>query len=323
MNRGSMISYELADWLLDTDPALRWQVERDLVGADEATWQATRARVATEGFGARLLALQDPDGRWAAGAHFPTTVTHPVAWGDRESQPWLATSWSLKALREWGLDPAVLGDTPQRLAAARWEYDDLPFWGGEVDVCINAFTLAAGAWLGVDVSGLRDWFAEHRLADGGWNCDWVDGATVSSYHSTLNALVGLRELTELGGGCTRELRRPAEEYLLSRRLRLRATTGEPVGDWVDRLEYPFRWRYSTLRALDHFRAVGQLDATPGDPRLADAIEVLRAQRGPDGTWHQGRRDPGAVWFLVDAPEGEPSRWLTFTALRVLRWWDCA
>ncbi len=58
-----MTDARLTGWLLDSDPALAWQVERDLVGAPEETWQATRARVATEGFGAELLAHQDPDGR--------------------------------------------------------------------------------------------------------------------------------------------------------------------------------------------------------------------------------------------------------------------
>lgn len=140
--------------MLDTDPALRWQVERDLVGAPPEVWEATRARIAREGFGARLLALQDPDGQWAGGAFFPKNVdfSAPEA---AEGQPWTATTWTLNALREWGLDAATVRDTAQLLAAnSRWEYDDLPYWGGEVDCCINADTLANGAWLGADVSGI-------------------------------------------------------------------------------------------------------------------------------------------------------------------------
>src|ERR1700749_3693879 len=101
----------LEDWLLDSDPALRWQVERDLLGLPPATWEATRARVATEGFGARLLALQDDDGQWAGGAYFP------AAEPEQEGQPWTATTWSLNALREWGLDPAVLAGTAAKLDA--------------------------------------------------------------------------------------------------------------------------------------------------------------------------------------------------------------
>ena len=180
----------LRDWLLDSDPALRWQVERDLLGAPEATWRSTRARTATEGFGARLLALQDPDGQWAGGAYFPAGYTGPDS--EDAGQPYTATTWSLNALREWGVDAAALGDTAERLAASsRWEYGDLPYWGGEADCCINAFTLANGAWLGVDVAPLAGWFLEHRMRDGGWNCEWENGTTVSSFHSTVNAIIGL------------------------------------------------------------------------------------------------------------------------------------
>ena len=181
-----VFEWALLDWLLDSDPALRWQVERDLVGAPEGIWRATRARVATEGFGARLLALQDPDGQWAAGAFFPGDFDFagPEA-EDDAGQPWTATTWSLNSLREWGLDASVLAGTAELLAAnSRWEYEGLPYWGGEVDCCINAYTLANGAWLGADVSGIVDWFVEHRLPDGGWNCEWTQGSTCSSFHST-------------------------------------------------------------------------------------------------------------------------------------------
>jgi hypothetical protein len=169
-------------WLLDTDPALRWQVERDLAGAPEETWRATKARVATEGFGAQLLARQDPDGQWAGGAYFPGDFDFagPEA-EDGAGQPWTATTWSLNMLREWGVDASALAGTAERLAAnSRWEYDNLPYWGGEVDCCINAFTLANGAWLGADVAGLVGWFTEHRMADGGWNCEWVERPTTRS-----------------------------------------------------------------------------------------------------------------------------------------------
>jgi hypothetical protein len=48
---------DLIEWLLDSDPALRWQVERDLLGAPEEVWAAARARVASEGFGGRGLTI--------------------------------------------------------------------------------------------------------------------------------------------------------------------------------------------------------------------------------------------------------------------------
>jgi hypothetical protein len=313
----------VVDWLLDSDPALRWQVERDIVGAPAPTWQATRARVATEGLGAALLAHQDPDGQWAGGAYFPA---EPEPEGP--GQPYTATTWSLNALREWGLDAAVLGDTAARLDAnSRWEYDDLPYWGGEVDCCINAFTLANGAWLGADVDGIADWVLEHQQPDGGWNCEWVEGSTVSSFHSTLNVLEGLLQHEVLTDGRhpraaeLRDARHRGADYLLDRRLLHRKSDGALVGPWAAEFAYPFRWKYSVLRATDHFRAAALRDEAEPDPRAAEAIEVVRAACGADGRWLQGVRPPGRQWFEVDVPAGEPSRWLTLVGTRVLRWWD--
>ncbi|MFT4296043.1 MAG: squalene cyclase [Micropruina sp.] len=316
-----MTDARLVDWLLDSDPALRWQVERDVVGASEDVWQATRARIATEGFGAELLARQDPDGQWAGGAFFPAGWD----WDSGEPQPWTATTWVLKDLREWGLDASVLGDTADKLAAARWEYDDLPYWGGEVDCCINSWTLSNGLWLGADVDGIVDWFLEHQLADGGWNCEWVEGATVSSYYSTLNALIGLLDYQLATGDADRvgQARRAGEEYLLRRDLFRRLSTGEPFNEHVFSLAHPRRAYYNVLAAADYLRAAALADGTPPDQRMAEAIERIRAQRQPDGSWLQGHRLAGQVWFHVDVPAGEPSRWVTLRALRVLSWWDAS
>ncbi|MFE7844451.1 squalene cyclase [Microbacterium sp. NPDC057407] len=313
----------LTDWLLDSDPALRWQVERDIVGTPAEQWQATRARVATEGFGAALLAQQDADGQWAGGSFFPAGFFDSDE-PNQPGQPWIATTWVLRDLREWGMDASALADTAARLDAhSRWDYDDLPYWGGEIDVCINSYTLATGAWLGADVSALAAWFPAHQLADGGWNCEAEEGnSTRSSFHSTLNALRGMLQYEQITGDDTlRASRHRGEEYLLERRLLYRASTGERVGAFVDRFVYPNRHRYSALFALDYFRAASLHDGTPPDARLADAIEVVRQARRPDGTWLQSTPLAGRTWFDVDAGEGEPSKWLTLMGVRVLRWWD--
>lgn len=318
------------DWLLDSDPALRWQVERDLAGAPPEVWLATRGRVATEGFGAELLARQDADGQWAGGAFFPADFdfSGPEA-GPGQGQPWTATTWSLNALRDWGLEASALGDTADRLGrVSRWEYQDLPFWGGEVDVCINSYTLMNGAWLGVDVSGLARWFVEHRLEDGGWNCDWIEGSARSSFHSTLNAIRGLLFLEHAAASLEGDLlaaviaaRHSGEEYLLERRLLRTLRSSELVGPWVSEFFYPPRWRYSALAALEHLRLASLADGTPPDPRLVDAVSLVRKARRADGTWEQQGRLPGRVWFHPDVEPGEPSRWVTFQARRVLDWWD--
>ena len=319
---GMTMTARTADWLLESDPALRWQVERDLRGAPDAVWQATRARVATEGLGAALLARQDPDGQWAGGAHFPAGYfDSPEA--QQPEQPWTATSWSLSQLREWGLDARHLAGTADKLRSAHWEYEDLPYWHGEVDCCINAWTLANGLWLGADVDGIVQWFLDHQLPDGGWNCEWVEGARVSSFHSTLNALIGLLDYQVMTGDAdrVRGARRRGEEYLLSRGLFRRRRDGEPFDVRALSLAHPRRWFYNILAAADYFRAASAADGTEQDPRMGEAIDAIRAERQDDGTWLQGHRLPGRVWFHQDAPPGEPSKWVTLSALRVLAWWD--
>lgn len=324
-----MVQAELKAWLLDSDPALRWQVERDLCHQPPDVWEATRAAITTEGFGARLLALQDADGQWAGGAFFPGDFDfHGPEAADGAGQPWTATTWTLNSLREWGMDAAVLrarGTADLLAANSRWEYDDLPYWGGEVDCCINAWTVANGLWLGADVGGIVDWFVGHRLEDGGWNCEWVEGSSRSSFHSTLNALKGLLAHDTATGGTesSRAARHSGEEYLLRRGLFRRLSTGEPVAPWVTRFGYPMRWSYDVLNAAEYFRDVTLLDGAAPDPRMADAIELIRAARQPDGTWTQARQHPGRVWFEVDASAGDPSKWLTLFGTRVLDWWDTA
>ncbi|MFS8102716.1 squalene cyclase [Lentzea alba] len=303
-------------WLLDSDPALRWQVERDLVGAPVEVWEASRRRVAVEGFGARLLGEQGAEGMWAGGAFFPAGYD-----GKEEGQPWTATTWSLCSLREWGLDAEVLRRrrTVELLREhCRWEYQELPYWGGEVDCCINSWTLANGVWLGADVGRIAEWFVEHRLGDGGWNCEWVEGSERSSFHSTLNSLKGLLAYEQAGGGMesVKAARLAGEEYLLERHLYRRLSTGEPVGEWVSTFRSPARWGYSVLNAAEYFRESGRKD-----PRMHEAIEMIRNARQADGTWLQGGRHPGRVWFEVDVSAGEPSKWLTLQGMRVLRWWD--
>lgn len=317
---------QLTDWLLDSDPALKWQVERDIVGSPPAVWEATRARVAMEGFGAELLSRQDDDGQWAGGSYFPAGWF--ASGGPKEEdQPWTATTWALKDLRAAGTDASRLAGTAEKLAASsRWGYNDQPFWYGEVCVCANACTLASGAWLGADVSDLAAWFVEHRLDDGGWNCDAEEGHSVrSSFHSTLNAVEALLEYERLTRDeSVRHARHGGEEYLLKRGLMRRLTTGEHVDDFVTDFVYPRRWPYNALAALDHFRAAALFENAKPDPRLADAIEVVRAARRFDGTLVQGRETAGAVWAKPDGAEtGEPSRALTLIGIRVLDWWDAA
>jgi len=312
------------DWLLDSDPSIRWQVMRDLLDAPEEEWRAERAKVETEGWGARLLSHEDEDGQWAGGAFIPRDF-EPREWRE-VGQPWTATAFSLSQLREFGLDPA--SGSAQRAvgligANARWEHDGQPYWEGEVEECINGRTVADGAYFGVDVARIVDRLVGERLEDGGWNCERERGSVRSSFDTTINVLEGLLEYERRTGGTpeSRAARAGGEEFLLERNLFRRRSTGEPAAERYLALLHPNRWRYDVLRALDYFRDAATLTGTVPDERLGEAIEHVRSRRMDDGRWPLDWTDPGRVWFHVDDGAGKPSRWVTLRALRVLRWWD--
>jgi hypothetical protein len=312
-----LLTAPLTQWLLDSDPAIRWQVLSDLTDAPADQVTTERARVTHEGWGADLLAARDPDGRWLGGACFPGRGEPPTD-GD---QPWTATLPVMLDLRALGLDPAT--DTAREMTAlvaanCRWEYDDLPFFDGEVEPCINGHTVTLGAYFGADVDGIVARLLGDQLEDGGWNCEAERGATVSSFDSTICVLEGLLEHERAGCGSADTLaaRRRGEEYLLERSLFRRRSTGEvAVDSWLE-LSFPTRWHYDVLRGLDHFRR-----ADRRDPRLVEAIEVLRAKRRDDGTWLRENTHRGAVHAELDDVDGRPSRWNTLRACRVLDWWD--
>ena len=304
------------DWLLDSDPAIRWQVMRDLTNLAPDEVAAERARVATEGWGAQLLALQGSDGQWDGGTYRP-------GWVD-ESKPffdaWTATHFSLILLRELGLDP----DSSEALHAVslvrdkvRWEANDAPYFEGETEPCINGLALANGAYFGEAVGGIVERLLGGELADGGWNCWAIYGAKVSSFHTTLCVLEGLLEWERSGGSSSAvaAARRMGEDYLLERGVFRRHSTRQIPDPRFTMFSFPTRWYYDTLRALDYFRSTG----SEPDDRLAEAIALVADKRDEDGRWPLENTHQGATHFEMEGPEGFPSRWNTLRALRVLRW----
>ena len=330
-------------WLLDSDPSIRWQVLRDLADAPADLVEAERARVAREGWGARILALQGDDGQWAGGACFPagyfpeldddqgsgTPVAEQV-WtespeaDDDADQPWTATLPTLEVLLSLGVDPL---DPAARRAVhgvregCRWEEGGQRFFDGEVEPCINGRTVTVGSYFGEPVDGIVSRLVGEQLEDGGWNCWAHYGATRSSFHSTLCVLEGLlaHERATGGTGAARSARLRGEEYLLSRGLLRRATTGEVIKPKWLQFSFPVYWHYDVLRALEYFREVG---GRP-DPRVAEAADVVRSKRQPDGAWLLENTHSGQTHFAMEDGDGASSRWNTLRALRVLRWYDGA
>jgi hypothetical protein len=305
------------DWLLDSDPSIRWQVLRDLTDASKDEVLAERARVATDGWGARLLALQGTGGQWDGGTYFPSPFDE-----SEEGQPWTATTYSLLLLRDFGLDPA--SDEARRAVAlvrenSRWEEGDQRFFDGEVEPCINGMAVALGAYFDENVEGVVARLLDEQLDDGGWNCERERGSTRSSFGTTINVLEGLlhHERTTGGSPATVAARRRGEEYLLERQLFRRKSTGEVVDQVWLQFSFPTRWHYDVLRGLEYFRVVGD----PPDGRIAGAVQILRSKRQADGSWLLEDTHPGRVHFAMEDGDGRPSRWNTLRALRVLDWYE--
>jgi hypothetical protein len=296
-------------WLLDSDPSIRWQVMLDLMDESDEIVAGERSRVASEGWGARLLDLQASDGQWGGGAYcFPG---------------WISTTDTLLLLRDLGLDP-----TGERARGAiglvrensTWgpEFDDAPYFEGEVEPCINGRVLASGAYFGEASDRLVDRLLDEQLEDGGWNCE-APASKRSSFHTTICVLEGLLEYEKAKGVTTavRDARLRGQEYLLERNMFRSLSTGEAIDpDWM-RFSFPTRWHYDVLRGLDYLRRAG----VEPDQRVAEAIDLVEKKRDGDGRWPLENPHAGEVHFDMEDGAGQPSRWNTLRALRVLDWYS--
>ena len=297
------------EWLLDSDPSIRWQVMRDLIGEPDAVVASERLRVSTEGWGARLLDLQGADGHWGGAAFVP--------------HAWISTKDTLQLLRDLGADPAS-----ERVRSAislvrdrcTWGegFGNSPFFDGEVEPCINGRVLAIGAYFGEACGHLADRLLQEQLSDGGWNC-YAPPSQRSSFNSTICVLEGLLAY-ETAAGPRPDItaaRLRGQEYLLERRLFRSRSNGQIVKPEWTAISFPTRWHYDILWGLDYLRRAG----VAPDERMAEAIDLVRNKRDDLGRWPLENPHPGPVHFEMEGRAGEPSRWNTLRALRVLRWAD--
>jgi hypothetical protein len=291
-------------WLLDSDPAIRWQVMRDLTEEDEPVVAAERSRVATEGWGARVLGSQSPRGQWGA----------------RKDRGWMTTFHTLTLLKDLGADPDS-GQVRRAVDRVRkhvtwYQLDGRPYFDGETEPCINGRILATGAYFGEPSKRLLDRLLGEQLQDGGWNCE-APTSQCSSFHSTICVLEGLLEYEKACGRSARvaKARTLAQDYLLQRRMFRSLKTGDVIDRSWTRFQFPPSYHYDVLRGLDYLRSAG----VKPDERVAEAIDIVNERRHQNGVWPLNRIDPRRFTFDMEAGVGKRSHWNTLRALRVLKW----
>jgi hypothetical protein len=311
------IPQDTINWLLDGDPAIRWQVMRDLISSPELEWQGARRQMLENGWAANLLSRQNADNGWGEGVYSPK---------------WTSTTYTLLALREMGLPrdsiqaqrgaQVVIG----KILGKSYDADFLRNLAN-CDRCIVGMILEICVYFGVldeRVDAIVENLLAEQMPDGGWNCkrNRKPYPHHSSFHTTLNVLDGLQDYLELCpdaslGGKVEAAERSARELLLEHRLFRSDKTGEIIRESFAKISYPYRWFYDFLRALDHFARAG----APRDARLQDGIDLLQKYQTADGRWpNQVKHESGKTFFTLE-PGGGPSRWNTLRALRVLQWWQ--
>jgi hypothetical protein len=295
------------DWLLDGDPAIRWQVMRDLLDEPAETWERERRRTAESGWVVELLGHMGPDGEWPKGR-------------------WTASTWTLLLVVACGLPeghPAGRPAIERLLGRFMPEGEDVDgtFLLKRVDLCHLGFWLGLGAhFLGNDprLPPLGRAVLSAQLEDGGWNCHMRNRPATrhGSFHTTFNVLENLRVAAERGlvpDRAFRDAETRAAEFMLSHRMYRSDHSGEVIAERFTHLTYPWHWHYTVLRGLDYLR----LTPAISDERLADPIDVLRDRRKPNGRWPLQKRIPGTLLVEMEKP-GTESRWNTLRALRILR-----
>ena len=301
----------LIEWLLKGDVSIQYQVHRDLLGIENTSLQD---RIATEGWGAKFLSFRRSEGHW----------------GQRFYQPkWISSHYTLLDLKHLAISPdnqAIRQSILQVIDTLKGSDGGISPFGAEqkCDVCLNGMFLNYASYFGMKEDNLKsiiDFLLTERMKDGGFNCHSnTIGATHSSVHSTISVLEGILEFTKSGYTYRREDLQNAEkesiEFLLQHNLYKSHKTGEIINKKIVMLSYPSRWKYDILRALDYLQNAG----VRYDPRMQDALDLLKKKRLKDGRWPVQAKHPGQTHFDMEQA-GDASRWNTLRALRVLQRFD--
>lgn len=295
------------------DPSIRWQVQRDLLDEKPAVYEKERAKITTEGWGAKLLAKQEKDGSWSHAIYSPKFVsTHYVLLALQRLGLPSNNSHAIKACKVL-LDSDLLTNVGKSFPAD----DDVRY----PDLCIAGMMLSMSAYFEIRderVDEIANFLIKRQMADEGWNCrDWR-GDKHSSFNTTCSVLEGLWQYQQNFPKSKLPLAKAQQsghEFLLQHKLYKSHTTGKIVDEAL--LKFPFlpQWKYDVLKGLEVFAAA----SAPHDKRISDAIEFLKSKQDKDGRWPQHRMQAGKYFVQYEAP-GKPSRGNTLRALRVLRWW---
>jgi len=302
-------------WLLDSDPAIRWQVQRDLLGADESVWAQERQRLPSEGWCARLLGLQDADGLWNRSLY---------------NGKWLSTTYTLYLLKILGLPPdnrQAAAGCERLLESGLYQDREIRFSRNQAvqDLGVTGLVLSLCCCHGLDrrrtagsktLRAIVEYLADQQNPDGSWLPYRSEGAADYKFETTLLILEGMLQYRKRFPEhlIYIDLETRGQEFLLKHHLYLRE--GKPIKAQWTSFSFPAYWFYDVLTALDYFRSCSKIK----DSRLLAGINLVQEKRSTEGAWKSGRKHSGKTWFDMEKPR-QPSRWNTLRALRVLGWWN--
>lgn len=305
------MNQDTIDWLLLGDPSIIYQTSRDLLDVPKEKLMILQNEIAVKGWGKALLARQDANGTWGGGLYGPK---------------WISTHYTLMTLMRLGLNPENL--SAQQGCRLLLEKGFRPDGGinhakGTInaETCISGMTLNLLCYFNIKderIDLILKYLLSEQMKDGGWNCERSNGATHSSFHTTISVLEALLQYESRFSDLAADIqtaRKRAHEFFLCHHLFKSDKSGEIINPAMVRLSFPPRWKYDILRGLDYFQDAG----SPHDPRFCDAITLLRKKQ-KNGKWPLQQKYPGRIFFDME-PTGQPSRINTLRALRVLKWWE--
>jgi len=309
MNTNKIIS-----WLLQGDVTIQYQTHRDLLESEAKVLNSLKNRIQFEGWGKEFLNGRHIKINPGRGFYQPKLIN---------------THYMLLDLKNNCISPDIkeIKDT----LSAVFKHEKGPDGAinpsnviKQSDVCINGMVLNYASYFGVrelNLHSIVDFILSQHMNDGGFNC-WLNrkGATHSSLHSTISVIEGILEYAKNGYKYRlselQEVEIQSREFILQHRLFKSDKTGEIIDNRMLMLCYPTRWRYDVLRALDYFRNAD----VPYDPRMEEAIEVIKKHQSSDGTWPLQVKNSEEIFFDIEEV-GKPSRWNTLRALRILKYFN--